>query len=147
MQGGSAPTFGHLRVHVAAALNLPADKCRICKFFAPQREWVELRAHMRTGGQPGRSKANSGPDNILAAPYSLKDGDLLCGFDRDDYTGDIVRVSRYEDIVERRNRTRTTEQKRLTSKARKTKTVRHEVSLSLGHCASFSDDEDEEETT
>lgn len=163
VNGGATPTVGHLRQAVSAELGIQAvDKMVMFKYTPHTFTWFEIKPGMKAqgikgagGGKGGKGRgsaavgggaagAKKGGENILQAPYSLKEGDLICACEW--AAGDSgISVCRPMDLFLQAESERQRQEKRDAQSGEwgKKKSPRRpvvEVALSLGGNLDFSDD-------
>ena len=69
---------------VGAAIGTNAEKTIVYKYYQNSNSWIELVKGMKSTSGKGsvvHSKNNKKIENVYEAPFSLKEGDLLCGFE------------------------------------------------------------------
>jgi hypothetical protein len=149
IDGGSAPTTGHLRRAVAKELSLDLDLVTVFKYFPTTATWMEMRPGLKPQSAGTAKKSAKKLENLLMAPYSLKEGDLICAFEKPEGISDPnheYKICRPEDLRLRQLQAR---EKALKASGKKEKAKREkkphvEIALSLG-ALEFSDDDDEED--
>ena len=139
VNGGAAPSLGHLKNAVRGALSLGSGTTRIYKFNETRHRWTELKSKSAVRGKT---------PSILQPPLSLKEGDVLCAFEETSMMtrpGEVFEpvVDRLED-AEMRNCVEETKRTQSTSVAKKSK-ARVEVALRIGDGFDYSTSSDEGE--
>jgi hypothetical protein len=154
---GAAPTLAHLKRHLSMQFGIPFDDLMVFKYSTRTARWQLLKAGMKSTGKKGNKKSgNYGKiENILLAPYTFRDGDLISVVDMRSLGGgsegdvsdacDLVFLDRMEDAYERWIISEF-EKSQLVYKASANKTGKKrpivEVSLRFGGDLDFSSDED-----
>lgn len=75
LSGGAAPSLPQLKRAIESERGIPFSQQRIFKFFASEHLWKDLNMLSE------KKRSASGIDNLLAVPFSLKEGDMLCVVD------------------------------------------------------------------
>jgi len=162
INGGLQPTFGHLKRAISTALQLPFETIVIYKYYRQKFSWIELLPNQRASTSSsnrargkGRIITSKKIENIFEAPYLIKEGDLFCAFDNNlldnqmNINNDVVKVSRPEDMIQKRlYEEELSSRKRsksltntITLKPRTKSLNKPEILLTLGGDLDFSDDE------
>ncbi|CAE7663392.1 unnamed protein product [Symbiodinium microadriaticum] len=80
---GATPTLGHFQRLLSAEFGIPFDDLAVFKFVPRLALWVPLKPGMKSSTKKGKkSGGNSGKvENIILAPYTFRDGDLVAVVD------------------------------------------------------------------
>lgn len=146
LSGGPVPTLPQLKRAIERDLLVPFHSQRVFKLFHTDHVWRDLDAI------GAKRKTVKGSDSLLAVPYSLKDGDMLCVIDCGATSGQtpvafgahVETKAAVEFIVDRP----VDEMRRQhassggVDKGKKKKQSRQEIGLRLAGDFDFSDDED-----
>lgn len=172
VDGGMAPTLGHLKRPLCAKLGLGGpdfnahNNVSMFKYSTQTYSWHELLPGMKASTTGTKttitSKTIKKQENILQPPYSFKEGDLVCAFENKfsskstiTSTGIVVPskpviVCRPEDLYFRESKKLEKNTKRnqgvtkLNGSNKRVKKPATEIALSLGGNLDFSDDEFDE---
>lgn len=168
---GQAPQMALLKRQLSDRSGIPFEHIVVFKYFQQQRLWKELIPGMRASAvatttskgpkKPILSSTTKKVENIFDAPYSLKEGDLFCVFDKSKLlqskllesvggaTGIIV--AREEDVIQRKlveaallakKKPKVLYTRRQSArKAAGPSVPKKEILLSIGGDLDFSDDE------
>lgn len=97
VDGGAHPTLGHLTRAICGTLTMSTDRAVLFKCNPSASSWTELKPGSKSAGGRG-GKNNKKIENITQAPYSIKEGDLLCAFEGDSGSAASYQVDRPEDL-------------------------------------------------
>jgi hypothetical protein len=75
LSGGATPSLPQLKRAVESEIGVSFSQQRIFKFFPSEHLWKDLNLLSE------KKRSASGIDNLLAVPFSLKEGDILCVVD------------------------------------------------------------------
>lgn len=164
INGGVAPTLGHLKRAVVSVLpELATEHMSVYKYQPQGFEWSAVIAGgVGVHSNSSRKRGGKSESNITQGPYFIKEGDQLCAFDSRsvrlapgvsiDIDG-VIRFALAEDLQLRLLRDAEREERKLkklyksagvsfaTEGAVAPRAARREVMLSLGSGFDFSDDE------
>lgn len=151
VQGGSAPSMGHLLSPISETLGIPKTSMRVFKFNPGKSDlWLEVTngsggAAGTVGKGRGGALAKAKSQSILSAPYNFVEGDLVCAFDSSEVpTATVVAVLRPEDAWEKRRLAALRSAGRVNKGSIKSGQSRKrgpEIPLSLGGDLDFSDED------
>lgn len=162
INGGVAPTLGHLKRAVVSALpEMSTEHMSVYKYQPQSIEWNAVIAAGVGVNTTGRKKGGKTESNITQGPYFIKEGDQLCAFDSRslrlapgcaaDADG-VIRFALAEDVQLRVMRDAERAERKLKKQYKSgvsfaddgvklPRVARKEVMLSLGSGFDFSDDE------
>lgn len=122
VNGGSAPTLGHLRRSIAQTRedlqNAPLEKIAVFKFNPQTVAWTQM--------VPETKANNRKAENITQSPYFVKEGDQFCAFLDGSAGRQQYVVVRAEDLSLRALKE---EEKRRKEESNRAKASRHSVSF------------------